>query len=431
MSINFKKNIVWSCALATAFALSACGDDSSSSPNQEIDNPSSSSTENSTINSSSSPNQEINNPSSSSAGGTTNSSSDNRTGNNKDSGNSSSDSSNDSSASNSEDKDSLPAEFDGMRKVSLGLKVNEATKTITMTHPGQENKACVINTDQNVEWKSVPEDVLALTLMYDFVGDTLVLYNWDNYDKEFDTEGVMYVGGSAGSLYGTWKYTPCEYDSELGKSKCYDRDSNFDAVVTFSEKSATIVEKTRLGEFNYATSKFRQYLLTSLDDESDVFIPFAEYLLYTADEDVTFASIEESNLTKTGETFKYKGTTYTVNVPTYKLDGYYAKLSVEVASAEKKCTNIYEESALVTEDLCIDENYENFDIEIYEGKNGNSFRYADYFEKDNDNEFEACVMDLFGIEDDDYDDEDNGALFKKASKSKTNHSRNLFFKPSK
>ena len=340
MNINFKKDIVFSSILA-ATILSACGDNSSSSTNAENDNPSSSSIGNNT--------------------------------------------------------QPLPAWFDDAEKVHYNLFVDEDAQTFTISLSEQSNMACVIDGD-NVEWMSVPS-IFDETYKYDFVGDTLVLYFWNRDDVDFSTDGGMYVGGTAGNLYGSWKYIPCLYDSEKSKSKC--SDNSHEAIAIFSDKNVTTAEQNPDDEtFDYMSSSFRESLLSALDDGRE-WVPYIEELTDPAREKKEFASIKESSITKTGETFKYKGTTYTVNVPVYSFPdfAYNRTITIEIASAEKKCTGSLNISFKISKELCTNENRSNFSTAIFEDANGNTFRYAKRYEKDNNGEFRRCLGELFGFED--------------------------------
>lgn len=407
MSIHFKKSIIFGCALAAAITLSACGDDSSSNPSSNNDNPSSSSTGDTTINSSDN--------------GTGNG-----TGSDKNSGNGGAGAPNGGSSTSNDNTEPLPAGFEDGERLNFSITVDEAAKTFSMTLADQANMACVKDLE-SIEWKSVPKNPLAETLKYDFVGDTLVMYNWDSYDKAFDTEGVMYVGGSAGSLNGSWKFTPCEYDSDIGKSTCYDDlDDSFDALVTFSTNSLTLIQKSGANEFDYSKTEFRAYLLSSINRGYNMF-PSVYDLFYNSESTEIFENIESLDLTKTGETFKYKGTVYTVNVPTIKKSGIKRSITVEIASAEKKCTSSYEAASFVTKELCSDANSDYLEFDTEEDENGNIFHYAEYYEKENNIEFENCLMDLFGMTDDHeiiYDD--YSPLYKKAAKKNSKKRQNIF-----
>ena len=387
MNKNFKKNIIWGCALATAFVLSAC-DDSSSNPKSDNDNPSSSSS-----------NQKKNDSSSSSIS--------NGTGDNS---------------------DSLPAGFEDGIKIDFNLTVDKAAKTFSMTPSDQAGMACVME-QEKIKWKSVSKDPLAQTLKYDFVGDTLVMYNWDSDDQKFETIGSMYVGGTAGTLNGSWRYTPCLYNSEKGKSECRDDEDykSFDAIAIFATNSLTIMQKNGTSEFDYLKTEFREYLFSSIEDDDAEMLPSAFELFYKTKSEETFENIEVLKQTKRGETFKYNGTIYTVNIPTIQNNGIRRSATAEIASAEKTCTNSYEATTLITKELCIDDNIDDLEFDTEKDENGKTFRYAMYFEKDNYKEFENCVTDLFGLSTGEIYYNDYAPLSKKAAKKK--HSTNIFKNP--
>ena len=413
MSINFKKNIVMGCALATAIALSACGDDSSSNPNSDNDNPSSSSTGDVTINSSDD--------------GT-----DNGTGSNKNSGNGGTGAPNGGS-SNSNDgaennKEPLPAGFEGGVRLNYDMTLDKAAKSFTLTPADQANMACIVENDQ-VEWKSVSPNPVTQTFMYDFVGDTLVLYSWDSDDEDFYPDGAMYVGGTAGSIIGTWKYTPCSYNKTLDQVECYSNDS-FDGMVIFTENSAESIQKNLSSNLNYSKSEFREELLTALDEGYSWF-PSVEELYFTAarEGNATYANIDVSYVTKKGESFKYNGKTYTVTVPEYTDVGNSHVIAVEIESDVKKCTGIYEISALVTKDLCKEENLNYLETESFKDASGNYLHYASYYEHENSSEFGDCLTDLFGMTNDkDIIYDKPSPLYKMAANNKSTHRKNIFMK---
>lgn len=407
MSIYFKKSIVFGCALAAAITLSACGDDSSSNPSSNNDNPSSSSTGDTTINSSDD--------------GTGNG-----TGSDKISGNGGAGAPNGGSSTSNDNTEPLPAGFEGGVRLNYDMTLDESTKSFTLTPADQANMACIVKGDQ-VEWKSVSPNPVTQTFMYDFVGDTLVLYSWDSDDEDFYPDGAMYVGGTAGSILGTWKYTPCSYNKTLDQVECYSNDS-FDGMLIFTENSAESIQKNLSSNLNYSKSEFREELLTALDEGYSWF-PSVEELYYTAarEGNATYANIDVSYVTKKGESFKYNGTTYTVTVPEYTDVGNSYVIAVEIESDVKKCTGIYEISALVTKDLCKEENLDYFETESFKDASGNYLHYASYYEHENSSEFRECLTDLFGMTDDHeiiYDD--YPPLYKKAAKKNSKKRQNIF-----
>ena len=176
---------------------------------------------------------------------------------------------------------------------SLGLSIDEKSKILTISREGTDEEYCVA-VDDGFKWKTIKSKPLNQKIKYEFIGDTLVLYEWFSSYEKFDQYGLMLVGGKGGNIYGTWTATPCLYDSEEKESDCNeDEEDKIQSSFTISEKTfaraipSIYINKT----LNYPTSSFR-YVLNYTISEGPGYIPTANKLyeeaFYDIDENTKF-----------------------------------------------------------------------------------------------------------------------------------------------
>ena len=127
---------------------------------------------------------------------------------------------------------------DGFSRTST-LYVDESNKILSIALENFETQMCVVEED-NFTWKTVHINDEPDSMMYDFRGDTLVLY--DMYHGQLDTDyGDLLVGGTAGNLYGTWTFTECDYDRGEDEVECYEkRKRYYHRTMTFSKGKAEL-----------------------------------------------------------------------------------------------------------------------------------------------------------------------------------------------
>ena len=96
------------------------------------------------------------------------------------------------------------------------LYVDESQHLLVTTFTDVHGNRCDLEND-NLIWKSLTKDVVTDSFDYEFIGDTLVLY--DYYEGGIEEYGDLYVGGTAGNIYGTWVYTGSERSRKTGEEE--------------------------------------------------------------------------------------------------------------------------------------------------------------------------------------------------------------------
>ena len=323
------------------------------------------------------------------------------------------------------------------------FEVNEA-KSFLSVYVKNEGQACVYE-DLDYSWKSVNFGVDTIEWKYEFVGDTLVLYNYDSEEDEASSKGYMYVGGKAGNLNGTWKKTLCEYDSRNKNSFCFeickeDKNKNATTEEDFEDvsdleslmeafaamASAACLDEEDMEEYPEVTLKISGNSYTSItkynvkeevyfDDfmnsrfmttlykslmRGDVEIS-SIYSLFEEDsagvedflDNYKKYDVEVLNQTKTSIKFKIKDETLSINVKNASIDDDMSKLSLEVASNKMTCS-LTKESGYVSKSACKAENGEYFDKTTRSDSDGNRMTIVYDYSKSNAKDFDNCTEDL-------------------------------------
>lgn len=331
------------------------------------------------------------------------------------------------------------------------LIVDEEKQTATAISQLTEEMCVRDEVTLEYAWKSVDFGTDSNFMKYEFVGDTLVVFDYDDWDEEYSTNGQMYVGGKAGKLDGTWKSTYCSYSSEKKASTCYKPCSEVKAPKELTEeeimemmKDMTEEEMEAFAE-EYTDAMMDSFCLDEeeLEDYPDVTIKisgtsikttikfnrteedFDDFTnskfmtsfignLISGDGDVPGFSklfkedssgmekiaktykayqVEVSNQSKKNITFKFADQTLSVNFKTVNKSGENRELALDVSSGGKTCS-LSEESGDVTKSTCKSEYGEYFDIDRVEGADGVKISVADEYEKSNESGFEDCVEDM-------------------------------------
>ena len=311
------------------------------------------------------------------------------------------------------------------------LYVDEAQQMIVLTSDPTSIDQCVV-TESDLAWKSVPQPSNVNSYKYSFLGDTLVLLDVD--DGEVDNYGDLFVGGTAGNIYGTWTYLPCSYNSHTGEKICYEKEARYmTRTLKLSQGKATIdidyhfdVYLSDIEAVGYMKSYFMRELYNTLSsryhfdgDASDIFDVYD-----SEDYESLTRSIENNNVqiieeTKTSQTFKIGEKTYTVTVNKadqsfeFNYNAYTEEdVSIDVTDGVKTC-NTYTIRKVMNESLCKVENREYFRIN---NDPDDDFAYVRYYKNSNDSEFDECVRSIaVQSNDNTYDDY---ALYKKADDKK-------------
>lgn len=317
---------------------------------------------------------------------------------------------------------------------SGSLYVDEAQQLLVITTDPFSIDQCVV-TQAGLAWKSISQPGDVDSAKYSFLGDTLVLLDID--EGETDNYGDLFVGGSAGNIYGTWTNLPCSYNSSTGEKMCYEKEARYiTRTLKLSQGKATAgieyhfdVYLSDIEAVGYMKSYFMKQLYNALSngyhidaDASDIFD------IYDAEDYEDFEkSIKRNNVqiieeTKESQTFKIGEKTYTVTVENaeqsfeYNLYGTSnVDASVNVSDGTKTC-NSHTVRKIMDESLCKVENMEYLRIRDDVDE---EYAYARYYRNSNEVEFEECIKSI-AVEQtsNSYDDDYDYTLYKKANDKK-------------
>lgn len=332
--------------------------------------------------------------------------------------------------------------------------VNKEKKTI-MAMMEDEETACV-NENLEYTWKKINLGVDSNYFKYDFVGDTLVIYqSYSSYDFgldgdeeiDYSTSGQMFVGGSNGKLDGTWKSTLCSYDSQLKESTCYkpcsevktpsekeidemdvedledlmerlsaslfdaycldeeDMENHPDITLKISGTSFTKTVKYNMSDDDeydfddYTNSRFMTSFLGELFS-SDADVPSINKLfredssdMENMIEELAKKDITVSSKTKKSISFNVKGKTLSVNIKDVTLADDHGNFSMNVSYDKTNCS-LTEEEGAVTKSKCKAEYGEYFEKDTQKDANGNTITIAYGYEKSNIKDFERCTQEI-------------------------------------
>ena len=310
----------------------------------------------------------------------------------------------DDTSSNAGNGSSRPTGDDVFSRVGT-LYVNESEHILAIALENYETQMCVVEED-NYTWKTVHINNEPDSMMYEFRGDTLLLY--DIYHGLPDTDyGEMLVGGTAGNLYGTWTYTGCEYDKEEDETECYEKSLRYyHRSITFSKGKAEINYKLYYDRYiedhsDFMNSYFMTQLIRTLSGNyPDLYL----YEIWYMDSSSVQSEVEEysavfTSKTKTNATFAMGGKTYTVNVKHMDMslnrEGFFVanenkELQVEVSDGITTCTGEYI-THYMNADYCKAEYKDNLRMDEWEDSNYGTFIAAEKYSSNNEDDFEQCV----------------------------------------
>lgn len=310
----------------------------------------------------------------------------------------------DDSSSNPNDEFGRSSGDDGFSRTGT-LYVNESNHILSIALENFETQMCVVEED-NFTWKTVHITDEPDSMMYDFRGDTLVLY--DMYHGQPDTEyGELLVGGTAGNLYGTWTFTGCEYNKDDDETECYEKNLRYyHRSITFSKGKAEINYKLYYDRYiedhsDFMNSYFMKQLIRTLSGN------YPEVYLYETwymDSSTVQSAAEEygavfTSKTKTNATFALGGKTYTVNVKHMDMslnrEGFFVanenkELQMEVSDGITTCTGEYI-THYMNADYCKAEYRDDLRMDEWEDSNYGTFIAAEKYSSNNEDDFEQCV----------------------------------------
>lgn len=305
--------------------------------------------------------------------------------------------------------------------MSFDDTVDKKKQVISFKERVMPSWKCLVE-NEKFQWGIVDEPFKMDPYKYLFVGDTLVLF-YGRSNGSFESEGSMYVGGTAGKIEGTWTPTSCSYRESKKETVCRDGDSREGTDIRIAKNtfsfiapgsvsdvldSSDVLELKRVN-LRYGKNGVRTYLYKSLYTgkvvefyaASEIVSPYItddqraipEY----TDELLEALGIESLSITDTGETFKIGGKTYSVEITRAEyLDGgdYESSLFAElqVTSDSTTCTYYDERTKEIPKFLCSEENAKYIkDLTDSVDASGNAFTLAHNYEKNNKTKFFACL----------------------------------------
>jgi hypothetical protein len=283
------------------------------------------------------------------------------------------------------------------------LYVDESQHLLVTTFRNVHGNSCRLE-DNNLIWKSIEKDAITDSSEYEFIGDTLVLY--DYYEGTSDNYGDLYVGGTAGNIYGTWVYTGYERNRQTGEQERHTNTRYVTRTYTYAPGKVTIKVEYHMDlyvadeqERGYMESSFMAELygyLTGRSHMDDVI-----YVMDNEDQASSIAlSIETNGVqiiegTKTNQTFKIKDKTYTVTVKKAETTLHFSgrtnrEVNLEVTDGTTVCSS-YAIYRTADENICKTENLEYFKVYDDEDEDGNRFYYVSTYKNTNHEAFKECL----------------------------------------
>lgn len=285
--------------------------------------------------------------------------------------------------------------------------VDEANNLLMVAIDDPMEKACVAE-GENLVWKSIPFYTPIDTSKYEFRGDTLIVYD---FDDGMVGEGEMFVGGTPGKLDGTWRLTDCEVDRETRETECYEGETRYREITyTFSNGIISSTLKTHLDLYvadrdDFTNSGLMAQLYNFLNDSDRGIYPNT---IFENDPSSVKAAIATYNITiveqtKSHEVFEMNGKNYEVTIKkvamTPTTNGLFMgngdlELQMEVSDGTSVC-NLNHVVRNVDESLCKDEYAGNIRIDDdAEDSNDVQYSLAYRYEKTSYDEFEDCLGSL-------------------------------------
>ena len=313
----------------------------------------------------------------------------------------------DDSSSNASDEFGRSSGDDGFSRTGT-LYVDESNHILSLALENFETQMCVVEGD-NYTWKTVHINDEPDSMMYDFRGDTLVLY--DIYHGQPDTEyGEMLVGGTAGNLYGTWTFTGCDYDKDDDETECYEKNLRYyHRSITFSKGKAEIKYKLYYDRYIEDHSDFMNsyFMIELLRTLSGNYPELHLYEIWYMDSSSVQSEVEEysavfTSKTKTNATFAMGGKTYTVNVKHMDMslnnEGFFVanenrEIQVEVSDGITTCTGEYI-THYMNADYCKVEYKDDLRMDEWEDSNYGTFTAAEKYSSNNEDDLKQCVKDI-------------------------------------
>lgn len=286
------------------------------------------------------------------------------------------------------------------------LYVDETQQLLVETFNDVHGNRCDFE-NNNLIWKTIQKDFITDSTHYEFIGDTLVLY--DIYDGTIDDYGEMYVGGTAGNIYGTWVYTGFGRSKKTGEKERSTNTRYVTRTYSYSPGKVTIKVEYHMDLYvadeqarGYMESGFMADLYSYLTSRS--YLKDVIYIMDNEDRATSVSkSIEKNNVqiiesTKTNQTFKIGDKTYTVTVKKAETTLHYTgrtnrEAVVEVTDGTTTCSS-YAIYKTVDENLCKTENLQYFTVSNNHDDDGNLYFYVSNYKNTDHEKFLECLSSI-------------------------------------
>lgn len=292
---------------------------------------------------------------------------------------------------------SSPNANDDPNTTSYTIKVDEAQQLIIRTIDHLSSNLCIQENNSWI-WKSLDFSAQTDTLRYEFRGDTLLLYELNM------NEGLEYIGGTGGNLYGTWKNTHCSFNKRDSTTSCPRVQQFFEAVAEISPNKITAKKIISYELFSsltdstdYMNSSFMDDIYIILSGGSDYNDEIAREIMLEKEkegipEKYGVNIIENS---KREQTFSLHDKRYTVTVRKIErsmisLNEINNEFSIDVSDENTVCNVIYI-SKWMTKELCSDSYKEYYKTSSITDIDNNEYRCAHTYFISNDREFKECL----------------------------------------
>ncbi len=303
----------------------------------------------------------------------------------------------------SDDSSSSADDEPAVSTKTSALEVDEEHNIITWTTENSKDM-CLLESG-SFTWKTVNLGFSKESARYEFRGDTLVLYPLVYNNGEQERFGRMYLGGTAGKIYGTWRALFCDFDPVEKNTFCATGDVFTTKTITISK--GEMITETQYDFERYSAQKSGNLVLSELTADIlralkgtfELYIPGA----FVDDSARVLSLIQEYKITtvsqtKTSINFKMDDKEYALKYneaeETLAKDGsekVNRTVKLELSSGKTTC-NLDFERTFMEKSLCKSENKDYLDInkEIIDGQ-GSTLEFAVAYLANNQEEFEKCV----------------------------------------
>lgn len=293
---------------------------------------------------------------------------------------------NNESVSSSENAETGASSTEEVQIISL----DESSQTI-QTRTISSKNICIADDDtshfsmQKIDLESVEE-----TTHYEFIGDTLVLFDYDSSTNSIDSsDGLLWIGGKAGTLQGSWKSLPCTYQDD--RNDCNYIGSPFETRMDIQDK---IYQETVLAPFDFSRSTLSFRIIRYFLFTDKTFSP-ADALTgekrFDVDLPDDISQMQNISLTKGSFATPYQTVEYSYdNIVVNEQNISY---SLSVSTNGTTCTLNYEITE-PDERTCTDSNKPNYVLGVIPAnlnKQKTTFLYAGVYQNSNFDEFKNCL----------------------------------------